>query len=222
MNKRAMILIVAAQSILLLNISFLTIAKSEVITPLAQTSAAQPKLLFDGDTAEWRQFEPYQAAGDLTFQQNRIAFNTLAETNDEWDYIYLDPDKYPWKNITWEFTAVRRTAFREFAFNFRNRDFDNRYRYRFDDDKLFFDKKVNGNWSSNIASVPFPMALGKPYRIRIDTVGALNRCWVDGHLMLENVDHDIASGSIAIILWEDDGKTDIDAEVYDNRVMELI
>lgn len=40
--------------------------------------------------------------------------------------------------------------------------------------------------------------------------------------MFENAGADIASGSIAIVLWEDDGKTDIDAEVYDNRVMELI
>ncbi len=48
------------------------------------------------------------------------------------------------------------------------------------------------------------------------------RCYVDGVLKLENVDTDIATGTIAIILWEDDGQTNIEAEVSNNVVHRLI
>ncbi|MES2579543.1 MAG: hypothetical protein V4552_03275 [Pseudomonadota bacterium] len=180
------------------------------------------ELFKDTNGEEWLLMSPYQDKKDLTFTKAHILFKTLAETKDEWDYIYLDTNKYEWKNYSWHFKMIRFTEFREFAFNFRNQDFDNRYRYRFEENKIFFDKKVDGIWTNNIASTPFKMNLSQPYQVKIDSYGSLFRCWVDGKLMLENVDTDIAKGSISIILWEDNGKTDINATVYDNRVVELI
>lgn len=182
----------------------------------------ESKVLFnDTNGKEWLLMTPYQDKKDLTFTQAHILFKTLAQTKDEWDYIYLDTSKYQWKNYSWHFNMIRFTGFREFAFNFRNQDFDNRYRYRFEEDKIFFDKKVKGMWINNIASTPFQMNLKQSYQVKIDSYESLFRCWVDGKLMLENVDTDIKKGSISIILWEDNGKTDIDASVYNNRVYEL-
>jgi len=222
MKKIAVFFSLAIVSLFLLDTSPETSAKMSEKKLSVPSSRIDSPVLFSDEGKEWQLLKPYQAPEDLTFSQNRIVFKTAAETRDEWDYIYLDPHKYQWKNYSWQFSAIRHTKFREFAFNFRNLDFNNRYRYRFEDDKIFFDKIVKGNWTNNIASIPFNMELGKPYRIRIDSYGSVNRCWVDGRLMLENVDSDIPSGSIAIILWEDNGKTDIHAEVYDSRVVELI
>lgn len=197
--------------------------KSSERTVFLPLNLVESKELFkDTNGEEWLLMSPYQDEKDLTFTKAHILFKTLAETKDEWDYIYLDANKYQWKNYSWHFNMIRFTEFREFAFNFRNQDFDNRYRYRFEENKIFFDKKVDGIWTNNIASTPFKMNLSQPYQVKIDSYGSLFRCWVDGKLMLENVDTDIAKGSISIILWEDNGKTDINAAVYDNRVVELI
>jgi len=182
----------------------------------------ESRLLFEEvDGKEWVSMMPYQDKKDITYSKKHILFNTKAETTDEWDYIYLDPDKYQWKNYSWQFKIIRFSEFREFAFNFRYQDFDNRYRYRFEKNKIFFDKKIEGIWSNNIASTPFKMELTKTYKVKIDSNDSVFRCWVDGKLMLENVDTDIPSGSVSIILWEDNGRTDISADVYDNRVVEL-
>lgn len=197
--------------------------KSSERTVFLPLNLVESKELFkDTNGEEWLLMSPYQDKKDLTFTKAHILFKTLAETKDEWDYIYLDTNKYEWKNYSWHFKMIRLTEFREFAFNFRNQDFDNRYRYRFEENKIFFDKKVDGIWTNNIASTPFKMNLSQPYQVKIDSYESLFRCWVDGKLMLENVDTDIAKGSISIILWEDNGKTDINAAVYDNRVVELI
>jgi hypothetical protein len=191
-----------------------------VWTPL---NLVESDLLFsDVDGKEWLLMKPYQSSEDLTFSKTHILFETAANTADEWDYIYLDSNKYQWKNYSWKFNAIRHTEFREFAFNFRNQDFDNRYRYRFEENKIFFDKKIKGSWINNIASTPFIMELGRSYQIKIDSYDSIFRCWVDGQLMLENVDTDISKGSISIILWEDNGKTNIRADVYNNRVVKLV
>ena len=157
-----------------------------VFLPLNLTES---KVLFkDVDGKAWLSMLPYQDDKDLTYAKTHILFNTKANTQDEWDYIYLDPNKYQWKNYSWQFKMIRFTKFREFAFNFRNQDFDNRYRYRFEEDKIFFDKKVKGLWSNNIASTPFKMEFSKPYQVQIDSYESLFRCWVNGKLILENVD----------------------------------
>lgn len=181
---------------------------------LWQTDAADP-------LRGWKFHDTYQVPEELTVQDGIMAFSTAAKTNDEWDYIFLDPAHCRWSDFSWQLTIKRITSFREFALNFRYQDFDNRYRYRFEDDKLFFDKKVRGEWINNIASIPFTMDLGRWYQVRIEACTTVFRCYVDGQLALENVDCDLADGSICVILWEDDGRTPMQAEVGPMTVCSL-
>ena len=144
-----------------------------------------------------------------------------ANTADEWAYIYLDPQKYNWDNYTWQMKFRRMTPFQEYAFNFRYVDFDNRYRYRFEDDLLFFDSKISGKWACH-GRMPFPMAMGAWYDLRIDTRGDQHRCYVNGMLLMENKQGAIPRGSISIILWEIDNKTDCIADVGPMLVKRLV
>lgn len=171
--------------------------------------------------AEWKSFERYQRAEDVRVVEGCMQFSNPVRSSDEWDYVYLDPERYGFRDCSWVLKFRRHTTFREYAFNFRYQDFDNRYRYRFEDDKIFFDKKVSGVWTNNIASCPFPMILGQWYDLRIDAAASLSRCYVDGELRMENVDTDLEWGSVCIILWEDDGETPISAEIGISVVREL-
>lgn len=185
-------------------------------------SVKKGKLLFsDLDGRAWVLDDMYQSKSDISFDGSKIHFKNSKLTKDEWDYISIDPNLESWMNYSWEFDIKRVTEFREFAFNFRNLDFDNRYRYRFEDSKIFFDKKVKGEWINNIGSINYPLQLNKSYHVRIDVIDTIMRCYVDGELKLENVDTDIPHGTIAIILWEDDGVTPIEAEVSNNIVYSL-
>jgi hypothetical protein len=170
---------------------------------------------------DWMQHETYQKPTQISVVGDSLRFVTPPQTADEWDYIFLNPATYRWKNYSWNLKFRKETAFREYAFNFRYQDFNNRYRYRFEDGKIFFDKKVRGEWTNNIASLPFTIELGRWYDLRIDVYATLFRCYVDGRLWLENSDTDLADGSISVILWEDDGKTVITAEIGPSMVCHL-
>jgi hypothetical protein len=171
---------------------------------------------------DWMQHETYQRPAQISVVGSSLRFVTPPKTADEWDYVFLDPAAYRWKDFSWNLKFKRETKFREYAFNFRYQDFDNRYRYRFEDNKIFFDKKVRGGWGNNIASVFFPMELGRWYELRIDVCATLFRCYVDGRLWLENSDTDLAEGSISLILWEDNKETEIIAEIGPSKVHQLI
>lgn len=181
------------------------------------------QLLYSADIADplrdWERYGQYQQEKDITVNGNCIRFKTQDLSGDDWDYIFLDPATYSWKNISWELDFCRKSSFREYAFNFRYVDFDNRYRFRFEDDKLFFDKKVKGDWVNNISSVPFGLINDVWYKLRIDSYKSLFRCYVNGVLIMEASDTDISEGAICIILWEDDACTPIDAEIRDQRVL---
>ncbi len=172
-------------------------------------------------TNDWKEYVEYNDMKEVSIGNKAIKFFIKAETCDEWAYLYLDPKKYAWRNYSWNFSLIRSTCFREFAFNFRYQDFDNRYRYRFEDDYLFFDKKVKGIWYNNISSIPYQIDMEIKYKVQIECFESLMRCYVNGKLCLENVDTDLDKGSISIILWEDDGCTDAVAEVADIEVFSL-
>jgi hypothetical protein len=192
--------------------------------PRDRATWAAGEVLFRGDTVNPREqwvFHPkYQDPAELTFDEGAMRFHVKAETADEWAYIYLDPQKYNWTDYSWQMKFRRMTPFQEYAFNFRYVDFDNRYRYRFEDDLLFFDSKIRGKWQCH-ARVPFPMAMSAWYDLRIDTRGDRHRCYVNGMLMMENRQAAIPRGSISIILWEIDNKTDCVAEVGPGVVRKL-
>jgi hypothetical protein len=170
---------------------------------------------------DWIHHETYQRPTHVSVVGSSLRFVTPPQTTDEWNYIFLNPTVYRWKDFSWNLKFRRETIFREYAFNFRYQGFDDRYRYRFEDDKIFFDKKVRGNWVNNIASTAFPVKLGRWYDLRIDAYQTLFRCYVDGRLWLENSDTDLADGSISLILWEDDGLTEIVAEIGPSVVRHL-
>lgn len=169
----------------------------------------------------WNLHETYQNPSEVSFLDGRLEFHVKTETDDEWAYLYLDPKSYRWTNMSWELTIRRETAFQEFALNFRYQDFDNRYRYRFEDGWIYFDKKVAGRWSNGIGSVPFQMAEGVWYDVRIETQGRDSQCYVDGVLRMRNHDRDLKGGSVAIILWEIDQSTDLIAGVGPMTIREI-
>jgi len=183
------------------------------------------KILFqsDGEQPEkqWVYHEEYQDPTELNFDRGSMSFHVRATTLDEWAYIYLDPQQHSWVDYSWQTKFRRMTPFQEYAFNFRYVDFDNRYRYRFEDDLLFFDSKIRGKWRGH-ARMPFPMAMGAWYDLRIDTRKDCHRCYVNGMLMMENREGSIPRGSISIILWEIDGVTDCVAEVGPSTVKSLV
>jgi hypothetical protein len=182
------------------------------------------RLLFASDPAaplqHWQLHPIYQDPAEITASEGAINFHVRARTNDEWAFIHLDPSAYVFTNMVWEADIRRQTPFQEFAFNFRYRDMGNRYRYSLEDGRLYFDKAVGGHWYANIANVPFDMKLGQWYHLRIVTWQYAFRCYIDEKLLIENVDTDITSGSIAIILWEPDGGTDMVASVRNLVVLE--
>lgn len=173
------------------------------------------------DLQQWVLHKEYQDLHEISLANGITKFDIRNQTNDEWAYIFLDPAKYKWFDVAWELRIRRDTPFREYAFNFRYQDFDNRYRYRFEDNFIYFDKKIKGVWYNNIGSVRFPMTLGGWYNLRIDTYKNVFRCYVNGKLMIENSDTDLTYGSIAIILWEDDGVTDIVPKIGPVSIKEI-
>ena len=193
--------------------------------PRDRQTWTEGEVIFQTDVScpqeHWIFHPQYQDPSELTFESGSMKFNVKARTSDEWAYVYLDPMKYSWENFSWQTKFRRLTNFQEYAFNFRYVDFDNRYRYRFEDDLLFFDSKIRGKWKAH-ARMPFPMALGSWYDLRIDAKADRYRCYVNGMLMMENRNHAIRSGTISIILWEIDRATDAIAEVGPSVVHSLL
>lgn len=182
-------------------------------------------ILFQSDREhpekQWIQHPEYQDPAELVYSDGIMKFCVNAATGDEWAYVFLDPNENMWENYSWQTTFRRMTTFQEYAFNFRYVDFDNRYRYRFEDDLLFFDSKIGGKWKAH-ARMPFPMALGAWYNLRVDTRNNQHRCYVNGMLMMENREPSITHGSIAIILWEIDGETNAVADVGPSVVRRVL
>jgi hypothetical protein len=195
------------------------------VTPRDRATWPVAEELFRTNTAtpreQWVYHAEYQDPDELRFgPEGEMYFHVRANTDDEWAYIYLDPARHNWTNYSWRMKFRRMTHFQEYAFNFRYIDFDNRYRYRFEDDLLFFDSKLSGKWRAH-ARMPFPMALGAWYDLQIDARGDLFRCYVNGILMMENRESTLPSGSISVILWEIDQATDCIAEIGPMTVLRV-
>lgn len=152
-----------------------------------------------------------------------ISIHAKANTRDEWVYLYVDPTNAPWENYSWKVRFRCDTLFKELQFGFRYNGFYNRYRYRFQDGRLAFDMVINGQFVANLSSVPFPLEPGREYDLEIRAVENIFQCWIDGQLVSEDYDEQnlFPRGSVALILWEDDGRTDIIAHVRSNSVSAL-
>lgn len=166
-----------------------------------------------------------EPTGEVSFEEGgTIYFNGRTATNDEWIYLELDSSKYAWDNYSWRFRIRRDTDFREFQLGFRYQDFYNRYRYRFENGHIYFDKVIKGKFLNAFGATPFGMKPGVWYDVRIDIFENHFRCYVDGILMLDGYDfqNSFPKGSIAVILWECNGVTDIVAAVGPISVHRLV
>ena len=157
-------------------------------------------------------------------QDGTIRFLGKTKTDDDWLYLYLDPEKYAWDDYCWKLRDRRETRFREFQLGFRYQDFYNRYRYRFEKDHVYFDKVVKGRFHNEFGSAPFRMELGVWYDVEIHAYKNRFKCYINGSVVLDDFDFDenFRSGSIAIILWEKNGVTDIRAAVGPIGVYRLV
>lgn len=161
---------------------------------------------------------------EVSFSEDgTINFIGKTETRNEWLYLFLDPVIFNWSNYSWQFRIRRDTYFREFQFAFRYQGFANRYRYRFENDCIYFDKVIDLKFYNGVGKVPFHMELGVWYDIRIDVYEDNFRFYVNGVLMMNDFDfaRNFSTGSIATILWEDNGITDIRAAVGPMSVRKL-
>jgi hypothetical protein len=159
---------------------------------------------------------PQEPTDEVRFlRDGSIVFEGKAQTASEWLILYLDPRHYCWDDFSWCFPIRRDSDFRELQFAFRYRDFYNRYRFRFENDRIFFDTHIKGVFNNNFDSVPFHMKRGVVYHVRIDAYGNNFRCYIDGALMMNAFDfrNALPTGSIAMILWEDGGSMSIKASV---------
>lgn len=179
--------------------------------------------LWDGQTEQgsWICHPKYQDLRDIKICQNLLHFHKQTSSADDWCYVYVDPIRHPWTDVAWTMTVKRISEFREFAFNFRYQSFEDRYRYRFEANQIFFDRRVAGQWDNNLGSVPFRLQAGRSYSVRIEALGPDFRIYVDDQFQMQNYDGTLTWGSICIILWETDMQTPLLAEVKDQKVFSL-
>jgi pyruvyl transferase EpsI len=166
----------------------------------------------------WEPVTPYQKPQQYSIAADCVTFHGTPDTQDEWCFLRAQGGPCPWRNFEWHFQFCRHSHFREFAFNFRFQDFSNRYRYRFEAGRLYFDKRFEGRWHNHLTSVPFEIKLDVWYRVRIAAFEDCFECFIDERLIMKNMDSDIASGIVAIILWETDGRTPLAGAVKDARI----
>jgi hypothetical protein len=169
-------------------------------------------------TTLWRPVPPYQRPEHMRIEGDTILFEGAPLSTDEWCYLSAGDEDRPWRDFAWTLEFRKLTDFRELAFNFRCRDFDNRYRFRFELDRLYFDKRVDGRWHNHLASVPFAIVPGTWYRLRIDAVGERFTCSVNGAPVLHASDGALEAGNISVILWESDGATALRAAIRDAAI----
>ncbi|REL24175.1 hypothetical protein DYD21_19540 [Rhodohalobacter sp. SW132] len=167
----------------------------------------------------------YEAPGDDVEMDNagNLNVNVSATGDDKWVYYYLKPEEHIWRNFEWKFYVKRISNFRELQFGFRYRDFYNRYRFRQEKGKIFFDKVLNGQFQNDICSKEFIMELNREYEFKIICFDYYFALLIDGSVYLEIYDFEksFKEGSIAIILWENNGKIPIQATIRDQQLHEL-
>jgi hypothetical protein len=157
----------------------------------------------------------FSGPGDIIFSADACP--------DNWLYLHIDPATCPWRNYRWSFSVRCMTPFRELQFAFRYRDFYNRYRYRFERGYLHFDIVHQGDFYGSLSKVECPLEVGTWYPVEIDVVEDYFCCRVGTRLL--SVDYDptgqFRCGPVAVILWEDDGRTGIGAEIRDMRIVAI-
>jgi len=178
--------------------------------------------LQQGKSLSYVSESPSEVTG-LSILSDMMRVDVSANGQDRWVYCYLAPESFMWRDFRWRFKVCRLSGFRELQFGFRYRDFYNRYRFRHEEDSFHFDVVQNGMFFNSLVSRPFVMDLQRSYTIDIEARGWVLRLWVDRKLVLQYFDGQrrFREGSIAIILWEDNGCTPIQADLSEMQVEDL-
>jgi hypothetical protein len=146
-----------------------------------------------------------------------------ALSEDRWVYLNLDPAKFNWSNYRWKFRMRLKSRFLELQFGIRYHDFYNRYRFRFQEDHLFFDEVYKGHFFNDFGSSHFPLELNRWYEVHIDAYKKSFMMYVDGVMLLKATDmyNRFKTGSIALILWERNKSNEIAFDIEDLCVEQL-
>lgn len=146
-----------------------------------------------------------------------------ALSEDRWVYLNLDPAKFNWSNYRWKFRMRLKSRFLELQFGIRYHDFYNRYRFRFWEDRLFFDEVYKGHFFNSLESVDSLLELNRWYDVHIDAYEKSFMMYVDDAMLLKATDmyNRFKTGSIALILWERNRSNEIAFDIEDIRVEQL-
>ena len=144
-----------------------------------------------------------------------IDVRSPAGSADRWVYLYIPPEACQWQDYVWSLQIRKRSPFREVQFGLRYQDPYNRYRYRFEDDRVHFDQVVDGVFRNDFSAKPAALHLDQWHEIRMEVVGNVFRCYLDGQLLVDDFDRSrlFMTGSVAIILWEDAETTPISVDI---------
>lgn len=179
--------------------------------------------LMKGERLELRDVTQPMSPEVIIEKNGIVNIDCESSTNDEWIYLYLDYSKYNWLDYSCQFTIEFETSFKEFQVDFRHIDLFNRYRYRFQDAKLFFDIVHRGEFISSLSETDFDLKNNVSYDIEIKVMGDIFQIWIDGCLMSTDFGgNKIRSGPVAIIFWEDNGKSNIKAKMHDFSFRRLL
>ncbi|WIV68827.1 hypothetical protein [Natrialbaceae archaeon AArc-T1-2] len=174
------------------------------LTVLDNTQHPKERLTWDGDDA--------------------FSVDVPAGKEDRWVYLYLDRVEHSWRNFQWEFVVSRESQFKELQFGFRYHDFYNRYRFRHQDNHFHYDIVLNGDFHNSLNKTPCVMSNNEEHHVVIQSIENEFILKVDGEVLLKDIDFSryFRRGSCAIILWEDDDVTPIQAKLHSMKVQELV
>jgi len=139
---------------------------------------------------------------------NKMYFNTSGLL-DDWIYFYIMD--YSQKNYELKFDAVFNTEFREIQWGFRYYDFYNRYRFRIENDELHFDVVHKGQFYNSLRTEPFKIIVDEIYKFSIVVKDNKFSFVSNGNVVMTITDELLLfnKGSVAIILWDDSGNSNI-------------
>ncbi|KGO93360.1 hypothetical protein [Flavobacterium subsaxonicum] len=143
-----------------------------------------------------------------TIDGDNMYFNTSGLL-DDWIYFYIMD--YSQKNYELSFDAVFNTEFREIQFGFRYYDFYNRYRFRIEDNQLHFDAVHKGQFYNSLQTEPFKINVDEVYKFIIAVKDNKFSFMSNGNVIMTVTD-DLklfTKGSVALILWDDSGNSNI-------------
>jgi len=129
------------------------------------------------------------------------------------DWIYFYQMDYNLRDYELKFDAAFYSKFREIQFGFRYINFYNRYRFRVEKNRLHFDIVSKGQFYNSVHEVPLVLETNETYKFLIVVKGDQFSFVCNGKTVMTITDdlHLFEKGGVALILWDDCGKSNIKA-----------